>query len=1569
MFREMKSTLPILLILLLSSTAYGAKRYLLPEGAASTGGSFTCPILYVAADKCYNTLDSILHNVINGDNVFVIGSSYTITSAASTYSNEFARINAGISMYSLNVAGSSRFTFTQASSVKDHGLTIASDNVYIENIEIVAAGAVGLDSVVRIVHPDDAASETSKRRTPQDGVPNFYTWKGRLAWKRARHQQHIREFKERLMSPVSFNKRAGSLSDISDITKGSCIDCLCRCGRIREPDVHRTNVTLYSSTLSGSPAKAIVYVNGAFGLSDISIVNSSLIYLDPSSGEQDDSVHHIRIYNNYITDNLFTYNHYGKCIHPNIAMGYCNASQYLPYYTDENFTYKAPLLNSTTGVAYASIDEAVIDHQTSLELRGRLHITDTVYINEGPMAITSTRVQSCCSTIHIHDHVNPGIYAIYENLHLSFLTMALGNNSGGVIVRNGDRIAHVGQFNVSTWETIPVNLMDILPSEVIEDLLDSVHPSIVPSPAEVKRVLLDSVSIVNATSDPFSYGVILFPLDVDAYPNITISRSSVVGGEYGVISMFDQTNIYDSYIDVSKAAIVLNSTFNSIVGNYMRMRTPTSYGLVIANAGTDTPTPTLELVVDNVFYAPDLDSSEALLAYHIPDDFATVNSALIISPTIDTFGTLSADLTGLLTIPSSTQVSLGMEGEAQLNLTLSLGVDHDQYLCRDASLFVIYLPYRVLEQLVQVSPNRRQVPGTLAIFTSGLGSDSNLTSHIVVDKMDSQVADINEIVLISTTYDPIILDYRWNVTDYSNNPPIPTLSAVRRVDITDVGDDRKRSCRSNARNSKRCFIEGTAGIQYQSHTNQYNTNYILASGPISVYVCSNYTEDDTSESGGYLVGSLADAVFEAASEAMIVLCNTYPHVIDECMEMTKGLTIIGDYVDQERSEVTCESQCCCIFNIHEETANNTIIANLRLTDTNQTTGNEECCFPAAIQIGVSLTGAAKDSYIEPHIENITLLNNDITQFKHGIRIGNVFNVSVIGNNLESMDGGILLLHTVTKALARYHPLWAELNGQGSNETADIPLPYFSIYGNNITDCGVGISNTDLSESAPTDSCRDFSKNDDLGNFESVYIPPYDINTNNITGCNTGITLSGVTAFLDYPIQIVDNYFTDNDQGYTLINDSNPQVIGNIPSYASSTVNSLMIESNNVRIYNNYFGTNQDLIIVGRNIWVESNDISDADIRLDPTNPKMLTSARGNFPISNITIIGNDFCMGDLTSSVIHQILHIDSTIERAAIGLYGYHKVNFTENMIASLYNLFVGRDPEGFMLNMNTSLNVNCVDVLLDPDRSLNEYILPPEEGTEEEIQVAAAKQANGRRSSSSQTPTVKRRKITKTRRQFEEDIEEGRKRAIMRNGIARRALFSGTENETIGECSDTAQPTPDLKACEECTLVDIKSFGLLVNLRRNGAGCVRFDMEESSQVKPLGLSVGMSFAFLLVSMVVIVLLICCVFNQTMKDAINKPMKNIAQESQIQSSASSSNTSNSSSKRTTTTMNHKPDLQQKLTHRIPYRQVTSGDESIDQHNRNVVVNIQHPTQQQQTTPYEDQQQHTVYNDYNNHDM
>jgi hypothetical protein len=1315
----------------------GARLLLLPEGSASTGGSFTCSGNYTSlGDRCFNTLNSLAHNISSGDRVYIAGTSYTISASSSTYTGAFVNITAsGVSFYALTTA---TLRFNQTSATFSHIITIDANDIYFQGITLDAQLSTGLHSIIHITHSSD---NTAQKKSVRSRISFDDSWY---------YRQEKREMNRRTLSM----KRT-----LPTVNKGSCISCLCGCGQISTPTYSRSNITLFNMTTIGTVSQAQIYADGHFGLLNVIVYNSSLINIQ--AGEVDDQgiKHHILINNKYVDDGAFESNHYGQCVYPKVSIGFCNETEWLPYYVDPYFNYRAPIETSDAVYAFASLSEAIAAEEEDLVLRGHLYIDETQYINERPLTLTSSDIYSCCATVHVADDVSPAFYAVHETLTLRSLTLSMGNNSGGVIMRRGTEVATDDMIIIKASTVIggsSVDLRDILSEDTLDVLIDIITPAIVPVTEEIRRVVMDDVHIVNATEDPYLYGLIVTPMDPSAYPNVSITRTSMKGGEYGIIGKHPGINVRDCLLAQSVMDVVINSTGAVLYNDYFIVDDSSTRGIVL-----NTFNATASAIRDSVFYSNELNATVLQSRAFFPSNITHINCNTKYVVNTDSYNVYDSH-DAITSTSTNVSISLGPVDTSHVHIDLyGGGSDNTQYLCKAGHWDFFYVPDRT----VITNLDRRSLPGTLAVFAQGIGMDSNVTAYIKMFNNDTGSYYCQELSMVSTYFDAV--DTKSNVllsVSGNNNPVLP-------------GQSTTRICGS---------------ITFQTQTNQFNSMQAiqLTQGLDAIYVCPNFTDADIQSSDGGLAKTIEDAYFSAGIGTEITLCSDHAHNMSQCLNINKGVQIVGEDPDS-RSVITCE-QCCCVFNIHDENANDTLLENLKLMEDVQNVGSDNCCYPAAIQIAADSSGHAKVGYLEAHIKNITLNNNMIVNFKHAIRIGNAFNVTVSNGEIDRTEGAILLLHGITKALSQFHPLW-EAYTKNTSLASDT---YFIIFNNNITNTSIGVSNIDLHESAPTAACREFAKNDDFTSFDSVYVPPWNISSNVFTEVNTGITFKGVSAFTAFPLHIVNNNFTDNDQGVVVSDeaDEEPTEVGNIPAYTSSQIASLVLESNNVLVHGNYFGTNQDVILYGRNLKFDNNSISDADIRLDPTNSKMLTSARGGFPISNITVSNNNFCLGNLTSALIHQILHVASTLESASVGSYGYYQLNFTGNSIASLYHIFPGRDSVGFSLNINSSSNINCAGNLLDPDRASGQFISPP----------------------SSNSSSIQSHSTLWTPVQ---------RKAIVRNGVTRKSSFSGFENDTISTCPDGYQPTPDLKGCEKCTVIEIGVNGVAVDLRRI-TGCIIFNM-----------------------------------------------------------------------------------------------------------------------------------------------
>ena len=286
----------------------------------------------------------------------------------------------------------------------------------------------------------------------------------------------------------------------------------------------------------------------------------------------------------------------------------------------------------------------------------------------------------------------------------------------------------------------------------------------------------------------------------------------------------------------------------------------------------------------------------------------------------------------------------------------------------------------------------------------------------------------------------------------------------------------------------------------------------------------------------------------------------------------------------------------------------------------------------------------------------------------------------------------------------------------------------------------------------------------------------------------------------------------------------PDAIGNIPPFSTADINGLVLEANNVWITKNFFGTEQNIVLYGNNITFERNNVSDADLRLEPTNPKMLTNARGGFPIANITVRLNDFCQGSLTAAVVDSLIEVHSRLPPSPIGSYGPYQITFTKNSIASILYVYMGRDQIGFSLNVNSTLNVNCLGIAIDPNRTLNQYTLP--------------------------FPTSSPLKTS----------------PVYRGGVFRKSSFTGFETTTIGTCASGFQSTPDTKFCEQCLTITSANIGsgLSVDLRRE-VGCLFFDVAAApspSEASTRGLPWWVIFLIMVAAAVILFVLTCWILN-----------------------------------------------------------------------------------------------------------
>jgi hypothetical protein len=1340
---------------------------LLPEDSDSTGDSYTCPASYSGTNRrCFNLIDDLFHNTTDGDLVYLIGTRYTHRDADSTFSDSYLKIQNSVSIFPNNTLGKTEIEFSRYNKSFDTGLSIDADHVHIEGLLLNASNTDGIKYVIKMDH----SSAPAKR--------------------------------SHLLAMI-LRKRTTFV-----LTKGSCLGCMCGCGAISTPDYVRDNITIFNNTLRAalneSIGGALVYSPSNFGLSNITLYNNTMEILD-EDGEVDvnpsETLYNVHFEGAYVTDGYFQQNHYGTCHYPHNVIGMCNSTQWLPYYADPEYRYLAPLFSPHNDSYYGTLEQAISLGLTELKLRGELPIEDTVDINTGVLSLSSIDRYSCCATVRVADGVNPAFHVVHETLSLSSLTFAMGNLSGLVIVRAQSPIVTPDDLLPIDDDDagLQVDLTSILSEYALEILSDIVTPAMVPSEANIKRVLMENVHIVATDPDaPYSYGAIVMHINTESYPNITFSRISMTGGRYGIISWHGGTVVVGSYFNTTEGpSIAINSTLEAdgivLLDNTFVVRDSLVPRIAVGWNATF-PNISAYLLDGNAMVGDGVGSEYPIY----PSDLEHDNTYILNSTTYPDHVTFYS-VTG--SIPSGSGISfiLGLESVHQINISLTNDLDNTAYACPNPNWHYIFVP-----DALPSNDDRRALPGILRSYATGVGPESNITATFSIYINDTGDYFCEELIALSRSHRSDTLESIWRSTAHYNIPPLPSVLSVREC----------------------------GSIFYQAITNQLNVDVLIGSGLEVVRVCPSVTMEEEQESGGLSMSNLEDAVQHAMIGSVIVLCSNETHPIDECIQITKGLSILSDS-EETRAQIECPS-CCCIFDIHDENANETVIHNVHIHADAKNIGSDSCCYPAGIHVAADESGHAKQGYLEPHISNISISSVKFTNFKHAIRIGNAFNVSVESCEIEGAEGGIIILHSLTNALSFLHPLWKVFE-DGSSPS----YTFFWLLDNIIRNTSIGIGNMDLHESAPTPSCREFAKNSDYDTFDTVYIPPWSIERNNFSDVHTGISIRGVSGFPKYPVRISGNFFEDNIDGTVGSTDTgNLDSVGNIPAYTSSDVVSMVLESNNVVVSENYLGTNQDAILYGRNIVFDSNSLSDADIRLDPTNSKMLVSARGGFPLSNITISNNDFCGGNLTAALIHQILHLDSSTELTSVGSYGYHRVNFTANKISTLYSLFIGRDPLGFPLNLLSTSNLNCAGVRLDPDRSKGEYVLPPSTVEEDEEEESSSKRGV------IHTP-----------------------RGTLRNGgVWRQNRFTGFETSPIGTCESGYQPTPDGKSCEQCKVIDVNADGTVVDLRRDSP-CIVFKLKTT---KPPDSRVGsfwVSMLGVIFAVSIFVSLLFCVYNLTTSD------------------------------------------------------------------------------------------------------
>lgn len=560
------------------------KIYVLPEGSTSTGPSFTCPAGLVAPSTlCVNTIQKGVQIAASGDLVEVLGSLYHMLDSESYWANDFIRITTAISLFTNITSGTIVHLFQPVANL-GYGVTINSDNVYISGIQFTTDASPGILAVLQIT----ISSNNTKRWTGD--VQYISSQEDFNQLFQPREPWEYRESTKITSWAQQFSQR--KRSSPPGQTSSFCIDCFCGCGSILPPGSTRNNITIVNSGFNGTASLAVIFSTGTFGFTNISITLST-VFQQTLGG--------LNVWFNlsYVATSDFTKNFYGTCVYPNNRIDSCSVQDFLPYYIDPNFQFLGPIVNGN-GTAYPTIDAALGDSVIDIQIRGQVYVTDTVLVNRGVTTIRPADQYSCCASINVADNVNPAFLVAYQCLTLRDLTLNMGANSGGVVVRDANPIS-VSIFSVITY-FLPVNIsiqiQNLVPASFLDMLNQTFSPAFIPAPGTYRTNVLEGVYMTNSTPTPYSYGVMYFPLNVGLFQKHGVINSAIEGCNVGMVDTFFGLQFDNNYIDANVVGLALNASGAFTQSNKVILRYQNTVGFAF-NASSSA------MVIDNVFYLLD----------------------------------------------------------------------------------------------------------------------------------------------------------------------------------------------------------------------------------------------------------------------------------------------------------------------------------------------------------------------------------------------------------------------------------------------------------------------------------------------------------------------------------------------------------------------------------------------------------------------------------------------------------------------------------------------------------------------------------------------------------------------------------------------------------------------------------------------------------------------------------------------------------------------------------------------------------------------------------------------------
>jgi hypothetical protein len=1238
-----------LLLFCFIAVSQAALVYVLPEGLASyTGTSATCPTGYTTAARCYTTIQDALETASSGDIIELQGSNYTITTGdlgARYWTSEFLRINVPLTLRRTAGARSATVRLQQTTEVFNYGLTINADSVSISGIMFTTDDSPGIVAVARVIY---LASNGSFTMHPLNS-----------AWLSSPQGMLIR-------SPSSLSPNV-----VNPATPGYCITCFCGCGSVAAPGNIRNQLSITNSGFNGTVSKGLLYAEGSFGLGNITVQNNHFTHAHDTGNDYGSGLYHIRLNVTYVESSAFIFNHYGECVHPTNYVDSCNRSYYLPYYIDNGMNYPAPLSNPSNSFAYSTLFDAVNDSLSEIYVRGVVYLDQQLVVNQNPVTIRGAAdSHSCCATIRVPPNLNPAFYVLYENLMLQDLTLRMGQDSGGVLMRspaalNGFQLNVVGYGAANYTSTgIPITVNASvaslgLSSTEIARLLAPFTPATLP--VQPNRVLFNNVAMLNdSATTSYQYAAIVFPMNAALFPTLTIENSLFEGAKVFIVDSHNGLQLYNNYFDSYNVnghlhtLVAVNASSVVFTGNKFIVRDDSS----VATAGSAQPS-----LTDNIFVMTRSVSS----LYMVPveqNNITRVGNNQALNLTSITASNYMASLVDLNTTITTTSRLIGsLNGSSVVIQVESAPMSRCNY-----NLRALYTPSRSPTNGAYAT-SANLLPGTLSLFSAGGCIRDNFTVSVKWTRTGESVCRNAALLLQDYTVSTVM---RWVPSMLANNPILRGGSDTRRCDSG--------------------IVASTYNMVYTAHLNKFNADLQFDRGSSLSYVCPNYTADSlnvqnmNSTLSSLRFSSLEDAALVTRSGAPVTLCSGQNHTVGACVELD-NISVIGEQ-SNTAVQLACvdPSRCCCALNV---TNSNVYISKLSLSNTT-TIGSTTCCSSNAIWVTTTSTPST----------NITVISNTLSAFQTAITVQSAYDMLLTNNTISDCVTGVAILTGVNRLGA---PSWITTSH------------FYRVYANAISNTNVGITNR-------FDTCAQQYPVLEHEVWDGVYAPNWDIRWNTMsTAVDNGIILRGVLT-----PDPVNNPMLINSNTFGVGNTSTPTRtshtwtttagLGLIPYSGSITQSGVVLELNGANVSSNFFGTGMDLVAYGSNIYVGSNRFSDASVRYTSTDARMLKSTRGMRPLANNTIIYNDFCLGGLNSVFVNTVLQGRLTVNTNAhqsIGAdndnYGFYMVGFAFNRIATLYNLYPMRDPVGYSWNIHSTNNTNCASTRLDPDRASNEYILAP--------------------------------------------------------------------------------------------------------------------------------------------------------------------------------------------------------------------------------------------------------------------